>query len=166
MSVTAGLRSLLAPERVLTRPLDLAAYASDASFYTLTPAAVVRPVDTKEIKALFDWSRKERVPLTFRGFQADDYVLCFVRDRLYRVETVVRLPKDVPADTFSHWCDEWLNGLTKVDRDDDRCEGRDNDTTLLAGMTYDTEIAGPLVTVVVVDQPTRELLEQRKTPQP
>lgn len=109
---------------------------------------------------------KSGVPLTFRSIQADDYVLCFVRDRLYRVETVLRLPKDVPADTFSHWCDEWLNGLTSVDRNADRCEGRDNDTTLLAGMTYDTEIAGPLVTVVVVDQPTRELLEPRKRPQP
>ena len=43
---------------------------------------------------------KSGVPLTFRGIQADDYVLCFVRDRLYRVETVLRLPKDVPADTM------------------------------------------------------------------
>lgn len=109
---------------------------------------------------------KSGVPLTFRGIQADDYVLCFVHDRLFRVETVLRLPKDVPADTFSHWCDEWLNGLSGVDRNADHCEGRDNDTTLLAGMTYDTEIAGPLVTVVVLDQATRDLLEPRKTLQP
>jgi hypothetical protein len=109
---------------------------------------------------------KSGVPLTFRGIQADDYVLCFVHDRLFRVETVLRLPKDVPADTFSHWCDEWLTGLNGVDRNADHCEGRDNDTTLLAGMTYDTEIAGPLVTVLVVDQPTRDLLEPRKTTQP
>ena len=109
---------------------------------------------------------KSGLPLTFRGIQADDYVLCFVHDRLFRVETVLRLPKDVPADTFSHWCEEWLNGLSGVDRNADHCEGRDHDTTLLAGMTYDTEIAGPLVTVVVLDQPTRDLLELRKTPQP
>jgi D-lactate dehydrogenase len=67
MSITADLGALLPPSRVLTRPLDLAAYASDASFYTLTPAAVVRPVDTAEVKALFAWSRRQRVPLTFRA---------------------------------------------------------------------------------------------------
>ena len=53
--------------RVLTRALDRAAYASDASFYTLTPRAVVRPVDTAEIRALCAWSRSHRVPLTFRA---------------------------------------------------------------------------------------------------
>ncbi len=67
MSITESLGALLSPGRVLTRPLDLAAYASDASFYTLTPAAVVRPIDTAEIKALCAWSRKQRVPLTFRA---------------------------------------------------------------------------------------------------
>ena len=67
MSITESLGALLSPRRVLTRPLDLAAYASDASFYTLTPAAVVRPQDTAEIKALCAWSRRERVPLTFRA---------------------------------------------------------------------------------------------------
>jgi D-lactate dehydrogenase len=67
MSIEASLSALLSPSRVLTRPLDLAAYASDASFYTLTPSAVVRPKDTAEIKALCSWSRRERVPLTFRA---------------------------------------------------------------------------------------------------
>jgi D-lactate dehydrogenase len=61
------LTALLPSSRVLTRPLDLAAYACDASFYTLTPQAVVRPQDTAEIKALFAWSRSEKVPLTFRA---------------------------------------------------------------------------------------------------
>jgi D-lactate dehydrogenase len=67
VSITTSLGALLSPDRVLTRPLDLAAYASDASFYTLTPTAVVRPKDTAEIKALCSWSRRERVPLTFRA---------------------------------------------------------------------------------------------------
>ena len=67
MSVRTSLGALLPASRVLTRPLDLAAYASDASFYTLTPAAVVRPKDTAEIKALCAWSKRERVPLTFRA---------------------------------------------------------------------------------------------------
>jgi D-lactate dehydrogenase len=67
VTVGTSLSTLLPASRVLTRPLDLAAYACDASFYTLTPAAVVRPKDTREIKALCAWSRRERVPLTFRA---------------------------------------------------------------------------------------------------
>jgi D-lactate dehydrogenase len=65
--VKESLSAVLPPSRVLTRPLDLAAYACDASFYTLMPQAVVRPRDTEEIKALCAWSRRERVPLTFRA---------------------------------------------------------------------------------------------------
>jgi D-lactate dehydrogenase len=67
MSIGSDLAAVLDAERVLTRPLDRAAYASDASFYTLTPAAVVRPKDTTEIKALCAWSRRQGIPLTFRG---------------------------------------------------------------------------------------------------
>ena len=67
MAKGTSLSAIVSPSRVLTRPLDLAAYASDASFYTLMPAAVVRPKDTAEIKALCSWSRRERVPLTFRA---------------------------------------------------------------------------------------------------
>src|SRR5262245_2300936 len=33
----------------------------------LTPRAVVRPVDTNEVKALFAWSKRSGVPLTFRA---------------------------------------------------------------------------------------------------
>jgi len=62
-----GLAAILPPERLLVRPMDLAAYACDASFYTLTPRAVVRPVDTAEIKKLCAWSRAARIPLTFRA---------------------------------------------------------------------------------------------------
>jgi D-lactate dehydrogenase len=57
----------LPPSRVLTRPWERAAYSADASFYTLTPQAVVRPVDTGEVAALFAWSRQSGVPLTFRA---------------------------------------------------------------------------------------------------
>src|SRR5262245_15401156 len=57
----------LPPSRVLTRPWERAAYSADASFYTLTPQAVVRPVDTREVAALFAWSRESRVPLAFRA---------------------------------------------------------------------------------------------------
>ncbi len=54
-------------DRVLTRPIDLIAYASDASFYRLIPKAVVRTRSVEEIQALFRFSREHREPLTFRA---------------------------------------------------------------------------------------------------
>jgi D-lactate dehydrogenase len=54
-------------ERVLTRPIDLIAYASDASFYRLIPRGVVLARTTEEIQALFRFSHTHRIPLTFRA---------------------------------------------------------------------------------------------------
>jgi D-lactate dehydrogenase len=61
------LRGIVAPARVLTRPIDLVAFASDASFYRLVPRAVVLSSGIEEIRALFAASRAQRVPLTFRA---------------------------------------------------------------------------------------------------
>lgn len=66
MDLHAALVALLEPGRVLTRPLDLIAYASDASFYRLIPQAVVLPNSLREIQALFVFARANRLPLTFR----------------------------------------------------------------------------------------------------
>jgi hypothetical protein len=54
-------------ERVLHRPIDLIAFASDASFYRLIPKAVVLASTTGEIKELFRYSRKRNIPLVFRA---------------------------------------------------------------------------------------------------
>ncbi len=54
-------------ERVLTRPIQLIAYASDASFYRLIPQAVVLPRSIAEVQALFRLSHELRIPLTFRA---------------------------------------------------------------------------------------------------
>jgi D-lactate dehydrogenase len=62
-----ALAKIADPERVLTRPIDLIAYASDASFYRLIPKAVVRTRSIEEIQALFRFSRENREPLTFRA---------------------------------------------------------------------------------------------------
>lgn len=62
-----SLEALLSPDRVLTRPLDLAIYATDASLYRIPPAAVVRPADVEEIRALFAFARRQKLPLTFRA---------------------------------------------------------------------------------------------------
>jgi D-lactate dehydrogenase len=58
---------IAAPERVLTRPIDLIAFAADASFYKLVPKAVVLANGTEEIQALFRFSHEWRMPLTFRA---------------------------------------------------------------------------------------------------
>ena len=65
--IKAMLAQFVAPERVLTRPIDLVAFASDASFYRLIPRAVVLSQTVEEIQALFRFSHEQRMPLTFRA---------------------------------------------------------------------------------------------------
>ena len=67
MDLRIALEALLSPDRVLTRPLDLAVYATDASLYRIPPTAVVRPKDVEEIRGLFAYARRQRLPLTFRA---------------------------------------------------------------------------------------------------
>ena len=61
------LGSIIEPGRVLIRPIDLIAFASDASFYRLIPRAVVLSRGVEEIQALFRFSHEHRIPLTFRA---------------------------------------------------------------------------------------------------
>jgi len=61
------LASIVEPKRVLTRPIELIAFASDASFYRLIPKAVVLARGIDEIRALFEFSHRYRIPLTFRA---------------------------------------------------------------------------------------------------
>ncbi len=63
----ARLERILPPERVLTRPIDRIASASDASFYRLIPRAVVRPESIGEVKGLFRCCRSAGLPLAFRA---------------------------------------------------------------------------------------------------
>ena len=62
-----ALTAMLSPTRVLTRPIERIAFASDASFYRLIPQAVVQPNSLDEISALFRFSQNRRIPLTFRA---------------------------------------------------------------------------------------------------
>ncbi|HEY7677272.1 MAG TPA: FAD-binding and (Fe-S)-binding domain-containing protein [Candidatus Methylomirabilis sp.] len=66
-SVADLLARIVDRERVLARPIDLIAYASDASFYRLIPRAVVLARTIEEIQALFRFSHAHRIPLTFRA---------------------------------------------------------------------------------------------------
>jgi D-lactate dehydrogenase len=61
------LRDIVEPDRVLTRPIDRIAYASDASFYRLIPQAVVQAKGVAEIQSLFRFSHEHELPLTFRA---------------------------------------------------------------------------------------------------
>src|SRR3972149_4836384 len=66
-TLTDLLARIVERERVLTRPIDRIAYASDASFYGLPPRAVVQPRTVVEIQALFRFSPAPRIPLPFRA---------------------------------------------------------------------------------------------------
>ncbi|HVO11004.1 MAG TPA: FAD-binding and (Fe-S)-binding domain-containing protein [Vicinamibacteria bacterium] len=66
-AVVFELRELLAPARVLARPIERLSRAADASIYRLVPEAVVRPLDTEEMRSLFAWCRRKRRHLTLRA---------------------------------------------------------------------------------------------------
>src|SRR5580692_9562676 len=61
------LRELIDPERILIRPIERIAFASDASFYRLIPRAVIQTQTAEEIKHLFRFSHQHRIPLVFRA---------------------------------------------------------------------------------------------------
>ena len=67
MQIRHLLRDRIEPERILIRPIELVAFASDASFYRLMPRAVVQPKTVEEIKHLFRFSHEYGIPLVFRA---------------------------------------------------------------------------------------------------
>jgi D-lactate dehydrogenase len=66
-SLRDSLAAIVGQDRVLDRPVDLIAFAADASFYRLIPKAVVMAASTEEIRALFKLSQTRRIPMTFRA---------------------------------------------------------------------------------------------------
>ena len=66
-NLVAELHRVVPESRVLTRPIDRIAFASDASFYRLVPKAVVLAQGVDEVQKLFQLSRARQVPLTFRA---------------------------------------------------------------------------------------------------
>jgi D-lactate dehydrogenase len=65
--IKSSLAATIAADRILIRPIDLIACASDASFYRLIPRAVVQAQSLDEIGALFSFSQRTQVPMTFRA---------------------------------------------------------------------------------------------------
>ncbi|HSE28552.1 MAG TPA: FAD-binding and (Fe-S)-binding domain-containing protein, partial [Gemmatimonadales bacterium] len=60
-------RAVPDPRRLLVRPLERIAFASDASCYRLVPLAVVLARGVEEVRALFTVTARHGVPLTFRS---------------------------------------------------------------------------------------------------
>jgi D-lactate dehydrogenase len=58
---------LLGADRVLSRAIDLVAYASDASPYRVFPKAVVRAHTAGDVAAVFAYGRRTGVPVTLRA---------------------------------------------------------------------------------------------------
>ena len=65
--IVARLAAAIDPARILIRPIERIAFASDASFYRLIPEAVVQPKTVDEIKHLFTFSHEHEIPLCFRA---------------------------------------------------------------------------------------------------
>ncbi len=59
--------STLGEDRVLTRPIDLIRYASDASPYRRFPRAIVVARDVSDIANVLAFARSANLPVTFRG---------------------------------------------------------------------------------------------------
>lgn len=53
--------------RVLTSYLHRIAYANDASYFHLVPQAIVQPNSIREIQALFQFTQRQQLPMTFRA---------------------------------------------------------------------------------------------------
>src|ERR1022692_4642136 len=65
--IKSSLAAQIDSDRILIRPIDLIAFASDASFYRLIPKAVVLAKDIEEIHKLFQFSQSMGIPMTFRA---------------------------------------------------------------------------------------------------
>ena len=60
-------RTLLGEERVVDDPVRTFAYGTDASFYRLTPQAVVKVHSEQEVVDVLQISREHQTPVTFRA---------------------------------------------------------------------------------------------------
>ena len=66
-SLRDSLAAIVGPDRVLDRPVDLIAFASDASFYRLIPKAVAFAGSVDDVRGLFRLSHERKIPMTFRA---------------------------------------------------------------------------------------------------
>lgn len=67
MDIVAALLKFIPKERIRARLIDRVSYASDAGFYSLIPEAVVLPETVEDVKQLFAFAQRTKIPLTFRA---------------------------------------------------------------------------------------------------
>ena len=108
------LRLYFPAERLKVRLIDLHAYSSDASFYTLVPRAVVFPESVEEVSILFRVAKKMGTSVTFRtagtslsGQAVTDGILADISRNwpMVRPEasgTLVRVQPGVTGATVNH----------------------------------------------------------------
>lgn len=103
--------ALLGPDRVLSRPLDLVGYASDASPYRLIPQVVVMAHDAGDVAKVLGYAREHGVPATFRaggsslnGQAQSDGILIDVRRHFagVRVEDQGAIARVGPGTVLGH----------------------------------------------------------------
>lgn len=106
MDIYERLSQIISPERVLTSYLHRTAYANDASYFHLVPQAVVQPNSISEIQALFQFTQRYQIPMTFRaagtslsGQAVTDGILVDLSRHWgnYRVEDEARLIRAQPG---------------------------------------------------------------------
>ena len=61
------LQGALPAGRILSRPIDRLARASDASMYRIVPEVVVRPRDASDVRTILDIARALKHPITYRA---------------------------------------------------------------------------------------------------
>ncbi len=107
----SDLESLLAPERVHARAIDIIRYASDASPYRRFPQVVVTPRDAEEVAAVLAYGRRKEIPVTLRaagtslnGQGQGDGILVDVRKHWsgIRLEDDGALARVRPGTTLGH----------------------------------------------------------------
>ncbi|HXD09900.1 MAG TPA: FAD-binding and (Fe-S)-binding domain-containing protein, partial [Anaerolineales bacterium] len=67
MDIAAELSEVVSAVRIHTRLIDRIAYANDASYFRLVPQAVVQPNSIGEIQSLFKFTKRNKIPMTFRA---------------------------------------------------------------------------------------------------
>jgi hypothetical protein len=83
----------------------------------------------------------------------DDYVLCFVHDRLTRVEAVLELPVDAARSLAQQLCDAWLPGSLDATRSEYDCGGRRGDAAFRVLRGNRTSESGVSLSIVVSTPP-------------
>jgi hypothetical protein len=75
---------------------------------------------------------KDASPPRFLDQVPEDYLLCFVNDRLSRIEAAVHVPAERAAALFLAACADWQRRATPGATTPDSCEGRDEDIAFSA----------------------------------